>query len=406
MSVHAQARTISSAGLRAAVGRCPVAAPVLITALIYLAILGPQLSGAHGNPDVFIQFGRLLKTTIHAPAGAPIGPGWGYDGQLYWLQAADPLLRHPSTIAGLAQVSPAYSLQRVAYPAFAWLLAAGRDSELGWSLLAVNLLAVLGLTAAFSVYARGRAWNPAWALVIGLSPGLLLATSRDLSDVLAATCMMGGLMCWRSQHPWRAAALLTVSVLSREPMALVVAAVGIELAVRCVRALPSWTQAAALLRRGLPVVVIPTAAYLAWRAYASGLPLPHPHGAGASAASITDRPLFPPFNDFWVAARAAIQHGPGPAAFVLPYLALTAAAVVVSVGLLRRGPSAPVVTAVLYGCLVLPVIFLTDQLALTRYTMPLFLALLLAGLEQRSRPALAICAGSTAMLALLPLIGT
>jgi hypothetical protein len=404
VSVHAETRAISSAGLRAAVRRCSVVAPVVITALVYLAVLGTALNGAHGNPDVFVQFGRLLQATTHVPAGTPMVPRWGYDGQLYWLQAADPLLRHPSTIAGLARISPAYSLQRVAYPALAWLLAAGRDSELGWSLLVVNLLAVLGLTAAFSVYARRRGWNPAWALVIGLSPGLLLATSRDLSDVLATTCMLGGLMCWRSDRPWRAAVLLTISVLSREPMALVVAAVGVELTARCARALPSWTQAGMILRRGLPAVVIPAAAFLAWRAYATGLPLPH--GGGASVASGADTPLFPPFNDVRVAAQAAIHGAPGPAAFILPYLALTAAAVVCSVGLLRRGLSATVVAAVLYGCLVLPVIFLTDQLALTRYTMPLFLLLLLAGLEQRSRPALAICAGSTAMLALLPLLAT
>jgi hypothetical protein len=37
--------------------------------------------------------------------------------------------------------------------------------------------------------------------------------------------------------------------------------------------------------------------------------------------------------------------------------------------------------------------------------MPMVLALLLAGLEQRSRMALGVCAAATAMITLLPLLG-
>jgi hypothetical protein len=60
--------------------------------------------------------------------------------------------------------------------------------------------------------------------------------------------------------------------------------------------------------------------------------------------------------------------------------------------------------AALYGVLVISVIVFGDQIELTRYTMPMFLALALAGLEQRSRSALAIAASASAMTILLPML--
>jgi hypothetical protein len=401
MSVAAGPRAISLGGVRTAVRRLELLWPVLITALVYVAFIGAQLDSAHGNPAILIHFGRVFTAVTHPPAGDPIVAAKGYDGQLYWLQAQDPLLLHASTIARLAATSPSYSLQRVAYPALAWLLAGGRDGALPWTLLIVNLLAVLGLTAAFSVYARRRGHHPAWALVVGLSPGLLVSSILDLSDVLATTTMLGALMCARRDRWWGAGALLSLSVLSREPMMLAVAAVGLELAWRGVQMLPSWSQVAGLVRRAWPALALPTAAYLGWHHYVSTLAVPHIAGA---AASTVDMPIFPPFIGLWSAAEQAARHLTSTSAFVLPYCALIAAGILISVALLlRRGPSAPVAMAALYGVLVISAIGFGDQVELTRYTMPMFLALLLAGLEQRSRSALTVAACASAMTVLLPL---
>jgi hypothetical protein len=402
VSVHADARSLSFTGVRAAARRLELAWPVLATALVYLVFIGAQLSSAHGNPAILIQFGRHFLSSTHPPAGAPIVPHKGYDGQLYWLFASDPLLLHASTIVRLAQTSPTYSLQRVAYPALAWLLAGGRDGALPWTLLIVNLLAVLGLTAAFAAYARRRGWNPAWALVVGLSPGLLVSTSRDLSDVVATTCMLGGLMAFRRHRSWWAALLLSVAVLAREPMMLAVVAIGVELAWRCARALPAWAEVRAIVRRSWPTLLVPAAAYLGWRYYVATLPVPVVHGA---AGTLADAPILPPFRGLFIAAEHAWRAGGPRAAFILPYLALTGAGVISSLAILRRGPSAPSVMAALYGVLVVPVLVFSDQIELTRYTMPMFIALLLAGLERRSRGALAVSASATAMVALLPLFG-
>ena len=66
------------------------------------------------------------------------------------------------------------------------------------------------------------------ALVIGLMPGLLMPTLRDLTDTVAIAAGLAGLLAWRCERRWWAAGLLTVAVLSREPMSIVAAAIAIE----------------------------------------------------------------------------------------------------------------------------------------------------------------------------------
>jgi hypothetical protein len=402
MSLTATQPRLSHDGVRAAARRLDVVWPTLVTALVYAIFLGALLASAHGNPATLISFGHRFLHSTRPPAGTPIVSGPGYDGQGYWLQATDPLFLHASTIARIATTQPAYSLQRMAYPALAWLLAAGHDGALPWTMLIVNLLAVLGLTAGVSVYARRCGRNPGWALVAGLCPGLLVATSRDLTDVLATVCMLGGLMCVSRRRTWWAALLLMVAVLSREPMTLAVVAVAAELGWRCLRARRSWTQVRSLVRETWPALVLPAAAYVGWKLYADTLPLPVIHGV---AGSIADAPILPPFNGLRLAAQSALTTGGPGAIFTLVYLGLTAAGILASLAVLRRGLSAASVMAALYAVLVLPLLVFGDQIALTRYTMPMFLALLLAGLERRSRSALVISATATATIVLLPLLG-
>jgi hypothetical protein len=386
-------------GVRTAATRLAVAWPVLGSAVVLIGICLGLIAHDH-SATALIEFGRRNAIHTDPPAGSVIVRGWGYDGQIYWLQATDPLLLHASTVRGLIGTSHAYRMQRPAYPMLAWLVAAGDLALLPWSMLAINLMAALGLTAAFAVYAQRRGWNPAWAFAVGLAPGIVLSTTRDLSDVLAATAMLGGLMAWSRGRSRLSAALLTLAALSREPMALAAVAVGLDLICRCWRVRTSRSAVRSTLRgRWLPVIA-PIAAYGGWLLYVSAV------AGGASGSVVTaDNPTFPPFRPFYAAIKLVIDAGsPGPIVFALLYLGLVLAAIVASLFMLWRHRSAPVFMAVLYGWLVLPVSFLSDEMSLTRYTVPLFLVLLLAGLEHRSRPALAICAAATAMTALLPVL--
>ena len=364
-------------------------------------MIGSQLSRAHGNPLVFVQFGRLNIGHTHPPAGSPIVPSLGYDGQMYWLQAVDPLLLHRSTVAGVLGTSPGYHFQRPAYPALSWLLAGGQRSLVPWSMLAINVLGILGLTVGFSVYARRRGWNPAWALAIGFMPGFLTPVLRDLSDVLATACMFGGLLLWERGRSWSTGALLAVAALSREPMILAAIAIAVDITGRCWRARGRPAEVRTVLVRAWPAVVLPVIAFIGWRYYLGALHIPT---AAGTLSTGTSPAVFPPFNDFLVAARAVLHQGSVTrAVWVLTYLGLTAAGIVCGLTLLRRGTAAVIVLGPLFG-VVLSVIFLSDQWALTRYTAPMFLALLLAGLEYRSRAALAICASAAVMTLLMPMI--
>ena len=139
MSLSAARQPITGDGLGAAVRRLAVVWPTLTTAIYLALLILPPLSAGHWNAYTFVQFGHPLASWMHLPAGAPTFSD-GFDGQIYWLQARDPLLLHHATLAALAHVFPGYHLQRVAYPALAWLLAAGRTALLPWTMLAIDVV--------------------------------------------------------------------------------------------------------------------------------------------------------------------------------------------------------------------------------------------------------------------------
>jgi hypothetical protein len=403
VSVHAGSRLVSTEGLRAAVSRLRAVWPVLITAGVLFFMVGVQLSAAHGNPSTFVKFGRPESRYLHPPAGAPISSTIGYDGQIYWLQATDPLLRNPATLADFARGWGAYHLQRPVYPALAWLLAGGRRALLPWSLLAINVACVLAITAAFAVYCRRRGWNPWWALAVGLAPGVLLPVLADLSDVLATSLLLAGMICWERGRSWWSALLLAAAALTREPMILAVPAIAAETSWRAWQARGHRPQLGALAARAWPAIVVPLLAFFGWRAYVSTLHSATVRGHSVAVVTGSTTTVVPHFANFVQAARSAIDGGALRASWILAYLGLTAAAMLWSVAMLARGRSAAAFLAPLLS-LTLGFTFLGDQWALTRYTAPLFCMLLLVGLERRSRVSLALSAGAAVMTLLLPML--
>jgi len=101
----------------------------------------------------------------------------------------------------------------VAYPALAGALSLGSDGALPWTLLGLDVLAVLALSAGAAAFLRAEGRSGWWALAIGLSPGLMLALLRDLSDPVATAAGLGGLMAWHHRRRGIATALLTLAVL-------------------------------------------------------------------------------------------------------------------------------------------------------------------------------------------------
>jgi hypothetical protein len=367
---------------------------VLAVAVLFAIVLGGRLHTYHDNATGFVLFGQQWVQFTHPPRGALINSPGGYDGQFFYIQAKDPLVLRAQTVAAFRGANEAFRLQRVAYPALAWVLAAGRQSALPWSMLALNVLVVLLITGGFAVYARDRGWSAWWALAVGLLAGFLTGTLRDLSDPLAVASALGGLMMWRGGRRWWAAALLTVAVLAREPMTLALLAIAVDAGLRWWRTRGEPGGSARALREAWPPVVVPALVFFGWQAYVDAR-----YGANVAGTSLA---YLPPF----VGVAREVGHAfDDPSLrdtlWDLAYLALMMAGIVAAAQLVRRRVTAASVAALLFGLSLLVLVF-GDPWSYTRLSAPMFAVLLLAGLEQRNRSALAICAATAALTVVVP----
>lgn len=382
------------AAVRTFLRRTQAFGPALVVAVVLALVVGPGLLLYGGNPTGFIRFGRDWVTLTHPPAGAVIDTPTGYDGQYFWALAQDPLLLSKRTVASFKDAG--FRLQRIAYPALAYVLAAGRRGALPWTLLAINLAVVIALTLAFAAYARRRGWSGWWALAVGLLPGLQFATMGDMSDALAVACMLGGLMAWERRRRWAAAGLLAVAALAREPMMLAVAALAIDAGARWWACRREPGALGRTVRAAWPPLAIPTLMFLGWQAYVHVR-----HGTGTSAPGTAFQvPLMGLVDEFRRSLRGTVSIS---SSWDLVYLAAIVAGIAVACAHVRRGITAPGVAALLFGLILLVLTFGNDW-SYTRLSAPLFAALLLAGLERRMRPALAVCATVAVLGALIPFV--
>jgi hypothetical protein len=367
--------------------------PVLVVGGVLAAAIGVHLHDYGGNLTGFVQFGSYFAKATRPPHGAVVLSGssrYGYDGQFYYAFARDPLLLHDSTLKSFG--GEAFRSWRVAYPAVAFLLSGGQQQALPAALLAVNVAVVLALTAAFAVYARRRGWSPLWALAVGLLPGFLLATLRDLTDPLAAATAIGGLLAWNSRRRVLAASLLTFAVLGREVMILAVVAVALEVGIGAWRSRTDEGAVRRRLRDAWPVLAVPTAAFICWQVYVAAR-----YGTLLQGAGTTK-----PFVTFIYGIRDASRLGSSSSgawdiAYELLILAATAAAVLS----MRRRLSVLSIGAVLLALSVAIGRF-SPIWGDTRDSLPVFALLLVIGLENRSRLNLSICVAAAAMTALIP----
>jgi hypothetical protein len=366
--------------------------PLLVVGLVLALAVGGRILANGGNVTGLIHFGSAFAGALHPPPGAIIDSASGYDGQFLYVQALDPLLLHNSTVHALAAAGQPFRAQRLAYPALAFLLSAGQPGAIPYALLAVNLLVLLGLAAAFAAYAAPRDWSPWWAAALALMPGMLLASTLDLSDPLALSAMVAGMLLWRDGKRWPATVALVLAVLAREVMMLAVLAIAWETGLGAWRARGGSGEGRRILARAWPVIAVPTGAFATWQIYIAarfGGPV---GGAGLSA----------PLWNLVTEVRSAFQAGPPlmavwDAAYVLLILAGSVAAFM----LLRRRVTLFSAAAC---CLALGVLVPTlgNPLSDTRLSAPLFSLLLIEGLQRRDRATVRIAAAAAAMSFLVP----
>lgn len=170
----------------------------------YLATPGHDVRDFIHIGTSFIEQGGHRSRAIHLDLGYhpptnqnPAARGTGYDGQFYYYIALDP------ANARFYVDIPGYRYSRILYPMVARALALGHREAIPWTLLLVNLLAVLGGTWGLATWLRRRGVSPLWAMLYGLWPGMVVAVQRDLAEPLAYGLVVAGLLVWDVRRGWR-----------------------------------------------------------------------------------------------------------------------------------------------------------------------------------------------------------
>ncbi len=146
----------------------------------------------------------------------------GFDGQFFYRLAIDPFST-AHTAAGITLDVPGMRLTRLGYPLLASTLSGGVESAVPWSLLTVNLLALVALAMIGAELARRSGLHRIWGLAFLLWPGFAYSLTHDLSELVAAALVLGGLLAARAERTAWAAVLLTAAALTRETTLLVAA---------------------------------------------------------------------------------------------------------------------------------------------------------------------------------------
>lgn len=234
----------------------PLLPGLIAAAAATVLVVARWATWAQHNIGNFILVGRHFANPAQLPAGIPVQPTYGYDGQFFYRLALDPAnLAH--TAYGI-RVDHSYRFIRIGYPVVTWLLSAGQHSLVPVMLVVVNVLAVGALGYFGGVLARQGGRHVLWGLLMAAYFGLITSVSRDTAEPLAAAFLLGGLLTLRARRPLPAALLLACGALTRETVMAAVAAIGIVRVVTLVRSrrLPG--------RDDLPWA-LPSAVFAAWQ---------------------------------------------------------------------------------------------------------------------------------------------
>jgi hypothetical protein len=210
--------------------------------------LGGNVSGLALIGDVYGHPGQL-------PPGVRVFHYAGYDGQFYYRMARNPASLHWSAYG--VTLDQWYRLVRIGYSALAWLGSAGTPAALPYALVAINLLAIGAIGVLGGVAAQQAGRHALWGLLLAGYFGFATSVARDLTEPLAAACLLGGILAWRGRRFGWAAGLFAFGALTRETALVAPFALGVTRLVAFARhrARPGAQDLAWL---------VPGAAFVAW----------------------------------------------------------------------------------------------------------------------------------------------
>jgi hypothetical protein len=165
------------------------------------------VSGLALNGDVYAY--RWLL-----PGGVQVQGYLGYDGQFYYRMA-----RNPANLSWSAYgigMDAWYRFVRIGYSALAWLMAAGQVAAVPWALVIINVLSIGAIAVLGGQLAREAGRHALWGLLLAGYFGLATSVARDLTEPLAAACLIGGILAYRHRKLMAAAGLFAFAGLTRE----------------------------------------------------------------------------------------------------------------------------------------------------------------------------------------------
>jgi len=196
----------------------------VVTALIVLAgyvffVMFRWWIAASQNITEFVRAERPFAHPGRVPAGLHVFGSNGYDGQFYYRLALDPANLH-GTAFGIT-LDHSYRLERIGYPALAWLVSLGHHGLVPVALVLLNVLALfaIGLLGGMLAIDSGR--HAMWGLLLAGYFGFFKSVGNDLAEPVAAACLLGGILAYRRARPAVAGLLFGYGALTRETVIIV-----------------------------------------------------------------------------------------------------------------------------------------------------------------------------------------
>lgn len=232
------------------------AVPGLIALVAVAAeVVARVLIKLHGNVSGLALIGNVYGHPGQLPAGVRVFHYAGYDGQFYYRMGRNPASLHWSAYG--VTLDEWYRLVRIGYSALAWLGSGGVPAALPYALVVINVLATGAIGALGGALARQAGRHALWGLLLAGYAGFATSVARDLTEPLAAACLLGGILACRRRHWLLAAGLFAFGALTRETVLVAPFALAVTRLVALAR------------RRARPgpedlAWVIPGLAFVAW----------------------------------------------------------------------------------------------------------------------------------------------
>ncbi len=233
---------------------------VLITFLVYFAILIIFLSRHNYNPGTLIHIGSKFIENAYVDPKLPVNYEYGYDGQFYYRLALEPSYRDSSH--GPYLDAPAYRMQRIFYPLLVHILSFGKRNIVPVNLIIVNILFLCFIALAGSKLSESKGFSPYYGLAFSFYPGFVFSLIVDTPEAVFTGLILLSLLTIRLQRHLLTTLFLTMALLTRETTLIVILSILFTITLQTLFKNPNsnfklkWHNA-----------IIPLVVFLLWQTY-------------------------------------------------------------------------------------------------------------------------------------------